>query len=188
MRATYPRAAGMRLGTQVTAVPLRRCNWQVTSRRALSTVVPGAFPNYAYSPEAKSVGSAEYERLQTNWAECVPFRHSALASPSDLVELQQVVKEAEKLRVVGSAHSFSHLADAPGATMLSLAFMARIGEIDPDAMTVTAEGGVTLGELCRYLAPRDCALHNVASFPHLTWVRLLRLLRLLRPYPPAGDR
>lgn len=44
--------------------------------------------------------------------------------------------------------------------MLSLAFMARIGEIDPDAMTVSAEGGVTLGELCRYLAPRDCALYD----------------------------
>ena len=54
--------------------------------------------------------------------------------------------------------------------MLSLAFMARIGDIDPEAMTVSAEGGVTLGELCRYLAPRDCALKNVASFPHLTWV------------------
>jgi hypothetical protein len=148
---------------------------QAAGRRALSTaaVVPGAFPNHAFSAEAKSVGTAEYEQLRTNWAECVPFRHDTLASPSDLTELQQVVREAEKLRVVGSAHSFSHLADAPDATMLSLAFMARIGEIDPDAMTVTAEGGVTLGELCRYLAPRDCALHNVASFPHLTWVRFL---------------
>ncbi len=136
--------------------------------------MPGAFPNHSFSPHAKSVGSADYEQLKTNWGECVPFRHRSLASPSDLPELQQVVRDAEKLRVVGSAHSFSHLVDAPDATMLSLAFMARIGEIDPEAMTVTAEGGVTLGELCRYLAPRDCALHNVASFPHLTWVRLMQ--------------
>ena len=138
--------------------------------RALSSAVPNAFPNHAYSPEKKSAGTADYEQLRTNWAEVVPYRHAALASPSDLTELQQVVRDAEKLRVVGSAHSFSHLSDAPGATMLSLAFMARIGEIDPGSMTVSAEGGVTLGELCRYLAPRDCALYNVASFPHLTWV------------------
>ena len=54
-------------------------------------VVPGAFPNHAFSAEAKSVGTAEYEQLRTNWGECVPFRHDTLASPSDLTELQQVV-------------------------------------------------------------------------------------------------
>ena len=168
-RAVHPRAF---------TAPSRGVGWgaraagaATTQRRALSSAtVPGAFPGHPYDPRKKAEGTAEYEQLRTNWGECVPYRHECLASPADLSELQQVVSETEKLRMVGSAHSFSHLSDAPDATMLSLAFMARIGDIDPEAMTVSAEGGVTLGELCRYLAPRDCALKNVASFPHLTWV------------------
>ena len=168
-RAVHPRAF---------TAPSRGVGWgaraagaATTQRRALSSAtVPGAFPGHPYDPRKKAEGTAEYEQLRTNWGECVPYRHERLASPADLSELQQVVSETEKLRMVGSAHSFSHLSDAPDATMLSLAFMARIGDIDPEAMTVSAEGGVTLGELCRYLAPRDCALKNVASFPHLTWV------------------
>ena len=40
--------------------------------------------------QAKSTGTAEYEQLRTNWGECVPFRHRALASPADLTELQEV--------------------------------------------------------------------------------------------------
>ena len=168
-RAVHPRAF---------TAPSRGVGWgaraagaATTQRRALSSAtVPGAFPGHPYDPRKKAEGTAEYEQLRTNWGECVPYRHGRLASPADLSELQQVVSETEKLRMVGSAHSFSHLSDAPDATMLSLAFMARIGDIDPEAMTVSAEGGVTLGELCRYLAPRDCALKNVASFPHLTWV------------------
>ena len=156
-RAVHPRAF---------TAPSRGVGWGARAAGA----VPGAFPGHPYDPRKKAEGTAEYEQLRTNWGECVPYRHERLASPADLSELQQVVSETEKLRMVGSAHSFSHLSDAPDATMLSLAFMARIGDIDPEAMTVSAEGGVTLGELCRYLAPRDCALKNVASFPHLTWV------------------
>ena len=156
-RAVHPRAF---------TAPSRGVGWGARAAGA----VPGAFPGHPYDPRKKAEGTAEYEQLRTNWGECVPYRHGRLASPADLSELQQVVSETEKLRMVGSAHSFSHLSDAPDATMLSLAFMARIGDIDPEAMTVSAEGGVTLGELCRYLAPRDCALKNTASFPHLTWV------------------
>eukprot|EP01051_Picozoa_sp_SAG22_P026335 SAG22_NODE_8259_length_670_cov_0.805604_1_plen_183_part_10 len=133
--------------------------------------VPGAFPDHAYDPRKKSVGTSEYEQLRTNWAECIPLRHAQLVSPENVAELQQAVAGApSKLRVVGSAHSFNHLLDAPDETLLSLAYMGRVGSIDPEAMTVSAEGGVTMGELCRYLAPRGCALHNVASFPHLTFV------------------
>ena len=94
-------------------------------------VVGGAFPGFAYDGTKKRVGTAEYEQLRTNWAEVVPLRHAALASPADLEELRSVVRDTaaagKRLRVVGSAHSFSHLCDAPDETMLSLAFMAGIG-------------------------------------------------------------
>ena len=38
-------------------------------------------------------------------------------------------------------------------------------------MTVEIEGGTTIGELCRYLAPRGCALPNLPSLPHITVAR-----------------
>eukprot|EP01047_Picozoa_sp_COSAG01_P040255 COSAG01_NODE_3377_length_6172_cov_134.808003_3_plen_356_part_00 len=157
--------------------PLRSITRPLSSTRigpadgssAAAETVPGAFPGYPFDPVRKSVGSADYEQLRANWGECLGLRHTTLASPGSVPELQESVANAHKLRVVGSAHSFSHICDAPGGTLLSLAFLASVDDIDPDRMTVSAQGGVTIGELCRFLAPRGCALPNVASFPHLTF-------------------
>jgi xylitol oxidase len=93
---------------------------------------------------------------------------SALVTPSDRDELSAVVAAASAIRVLGSGHSFNHIIDSPDATLISLSWMQIIDEIDVDNMTITIDGGVTYGELARYLAPRGCALKNMASFPQLT--------------------
>lgn len=91
-----------------------------------------------------------------------------LVSPSTVDEVQEVVRAAPAVAVVGSAHSFNDACVNSGGVTLSSAFLSIINEIDVDTMTVTCGGGATVGELCRFLQPRGCALANVASFPHLT--------------------
>eukprot|EP00658_Telonema_sp_P-2_P020801 TRINITY_DN18246_c0_g1_i1.p1 TRINITY_DN18246_c0_g1~~TRINITY_DN18246_c0_g1_i1.p1 ORF type:complete len:106 (+),score=18.87 TRINITY_DN18246_c0_g1_i1:240-557(+) len=46
--------------------------------------------------------------------------------------------------------------------------MSLIDEINVDDMTVTVQGGATLGQVCRFLSARGCALSMSASLPHIT--------------------
>lgn len=78
----------------------------------------------------------------SNWAENVAFSHTAFRCPETVNELQDVVAAADKLRVLGSGHSFSSLCRTDD-TMVSLAFMrnvlgVEVGETD---MSIQVEGG-----------------------------------------------
>ena len=55
--------------------------------------------------------SSAYESLTKNWGESVTLRPDGMrfAVPSDLAELQEVVRSASAVRVVGSAHSFNDI-------------------------------------------------------------------------------
>lgn len=78
----------------------------------------------------------------SNWAENVAFSHTSFRCPETVNELQDVVAAANKLRVLGSGHSFSSLCRTDD-TMVSLAFMrnvlgVEVGETD---MSIQVEGG-----------------------------------------------
>ena len=129
--------------------------------------------NLQYAPAQKLRGSADYEQLRANWAENVMLSPNTLLTPADREELCSAVAAASEVRMLGSGHSFNHIIDAPDATLISLSWMGTIYGIDANNMTVTIDGGATYGEVARYLAPRGCALKNMASFP-----------RTLRPSVP----
>ena len=129
--------------------------------------------NLQYAPAQKLRGSADYEQLRANWAENVMLAPNTLLTPADREELCSAVAAASEVRMLGSGHSFNHIIDAPDATLISLSWMGTIYGIDANNMTVTIDGGATYGEVARYLAPRGCALKNMASFP-----------RTLRPSVP----
>jgi xylitol oxidase len=120
----------------------------------------------------KVLGTDAYERLRSNWSENVDFKHASLKLPSDASELAEIitgVPPGGRVRVVGSAHSFNEICDAgEGETLICLANMGVIHDIDVENMTVTVQGGVTYGNLCRFLAKRGCALSMLASLPHIT--------------------
>eukprot|EP00656_Telonema_subtile_P035961 TRINITY_DN39917_c0_g1_i1.p1 TRINITY_DN39917_c0_g1~~TRINITY_DN39917_c0_g1_i1.p1 ORF type:complete len:315 (+),score=65.38 TRINITY_DN39917_c0_g1_i1:37-981(+) len=106
--------------------------------------------------------------VQTNWCENIQFKHQRFCSPEDVRDLQSIIAAAESsVRILGSGHSFSGAAASEG-TCISLAMMRNVLDLDIDTMTVTAQGGVTYGDLCRYLAPRGVALRNVPSLPHVS--------------------
>ncbi|KAL3933754.1 MAG: hypothetical protein SGPRY_000149 [Prymnesium sp.] len=98
----------------------------------------------------------------SNWAENVAFSHTAFRCPETVNELQDVVAAADKLRVLGSGHSFSSLCRTDD-TMVSLAFMRNVLGVE-----VGETDMATLGDVIKYLAPRGFALKNIPSLPHIT--------------------
>lgn len=108
-------------------------------------------------------------KISHNWAEHVAFGAVSTHFPRSLGEVQEVVRAAEKVRVVGARHSFNHIADTPGA-LLSLRGLPRRAEIDPAARTVTIDGGMTYAELAPVLDAAGWALFNLPSVPDFTVV------------------
>jgi xylitol oxidase len=106
------------------------------------------------------------ERL-TNWAGNIDFGARRVHRPSTFDELGEVVSAADRLRVLGSGHSFNRLADTDG-DLVSLAGMPRTVEISADRSTVRIDGGIRYGELATRLAADGLAVHNMASLPHIS--------------------
>ncbi len=104
-----------------------------------------------------------------NWSEHVAFGHGSTHHPGTVAEMQDIVRVAPKLRVVGARHSFNAIADTTGA-LVTLRSLARRTEIDPTARTVTVDGGITYAELCPVLDAAGWALFNLPSVPDFTVV------------------
>jgi alditol oxidase len=102
-----------------------------------------------------------------NWAGNVDYSASAYHFPESVEEVQRLVERAEKVKALGSRHSFSQIANTRGE-LIALDKLNRILSLDPDAKTVTIESGVRYGELCRFLSMEGWALPNLASLPHIS--------------------
>jgi xylitol oxidase len=103
----------------------------------------------------------------TNWAGNYTYSAAGLHEPESMAQLQEIVRSARKLRVLGSRHSFNDIADTPG-DLVSLARLPRTVELDADASSVTVDGAIRYGELCRTLETAGFALHNLASLPQIS--------------------
>jgi xylitol oxidase len=103
----------------------------------------------------------------TNWAGNVRYGTRRVHRPSTLDELRQLVAGADRIRALGTGHSFSRVADAPGE-LVTLAGLPRTIRIDPDRATVTVAAAVHYGELATHLHAAGFALANLASLPHIS--------------------
>lgn len=102
----------------------------------------------------------------TNWAGNYTFRARAVHVPDTLDQLQEIVSAAPRVRVLGSRHSFTDIADAP--ELVSLERLPRQVAVDRAAMTVTFGAGLRYGELVGELVREQLALANLASLPHIS--------------------
>jgi xylitol oxidase len=100
----------------------------------------------------------------TNWAGNVSFA-SALEAPRSVEELQELVAASEKLRVLGTGHSFNRIADSTG-TLVSVAELPQVIEVGEHGVTVSA--GLRYGEITAALEAQGLALHNLGSLPHIS--------------------
>jgi xylitol oxidase len=102
---------------------------------------------------------------QTNWAGNYRYRAGKIHAPSTLEELQEIVGTADRVRVLGSRHSFTDIADS--TELVTLDRMDADVVVDRDRMTVSAGGALRYGELVEHLKRDGLGLSNLASLPHI---------------------
>ena len=102
----------------------------------------------------------------TNWAGNYTYRARAVHAPSTVEQVQELVAAKPRVRVLGSRHSFSDIADSD--ELLTLEGIPGDVVVDRDAMTVAFGGAVRYGDLALELAREGLALANLASLPHIS--------------------
>ncbi len=111
------------------------------------------------------MGPAADCALTTNWAGNHRYRARKIHAPETVDQVREIVAAAPRIRVLGSRHSFSDIADS--AELLSLGRLPPDVVVDRDAMTVSCGGAVRYGELAVELEREGMALANLASLPHI---------------------
>jgi alditol oxidase len=101
----------------------------------------------------------------TNWAGNYAYRARAIHAPSTLEQLQELIGSLPRVRVVGSRHSFTDVADSE--ELVTLDAMPADVAVDVDARTVSVSGAIRYGELAEVLGRHGLALANLASLPHI---------------------
>ncbi|GAA4052764.1 D-arabinono-1,4-lactone oxidase [Streptomyces shaanxiensis] len=105
----------------------------------------------------------------TNWAGNITFSAKELHRPYSLDAISALVAGSERVRVLGSGHSFNEIAEpGPEGVLLSIAGLPPAIDVDRAARTVRVSGGVRYAELARAVYAHGLALPNMASLPHIS--------------------
>src|SRR2546421_8182503 len=103
----------------------------------------------------------------TNWAGNLEYSTGNVHYPKTVEQVQETVRKCNRLRALGSRHSFNKIADS-NENQISLKELNKVVSLDKASNVVTVEGGMRYGELAPYLHENGYALHNLASLPHIS--------------------
>ncbi|MFJ3881034.1 D-arabinono-1,4-lactone oxidase [Streptomyces sp. NPDC090077] len=103
----------------------------------------------------------------TNWAGTLTYRASRLHRPSSLDELRTLVAGSDRIRALGSGHSFSRVADSRHE-LVRLDALPPLIEIDSARRTATVGAGMRYADVIGPLHRAGYALANLASLPHIS--------------------
>lgn len=131
---------------------------------ALSGTMLSGFSSAQTSQPGKP--KAQTRRARTNWSGNYTYSTDRLDTPATVEQVQSIVKRANKIRALGTRHSFNAIADST-AEQISLEHLDQTS-IDTAARTVTLGSGVTYGKLAPHIDGHGFALHNLASLPHIS--------------------
>ena len=101
-----------------------------------------------------------------NWAGNYAYRAERLHRPTTVEQLRETIARAPAVRVLGSRHSFSDIADS--SELVTLEDMPGDVVFDHAAGTVSFNAALKYGELVGALGAEGVALHNLASLPHIS--------------------
>ena len=101
-----------------------------------------------------------------NWAGSHTYAAPAFVEPTSIDELQQIIASTDRVRALGSRHSFNDLADTPGTLIGTSKLPHTVEVIDED--TIAVSPWMKYGEIATALKPLGLALHNLASLPHIS--------------------
>jgi len=103
---------------------------------------------------------------ERNWAGNLLYSAGRLHRPTSIAQLQELVASSERIRVLGSRHSFNAIADCD--ELVSLRGLPTELLIDSGTSTATCGAGLTYGELAPALQAHGLALANLGSLPHIS--------------------
>ena len=95
----------------------------------------------------------------SNWSGLQKSQPQQIFQPAHVSELQNMVREQQKIRVVGAGHSFSPLV-CTDATLLSLDHISGVASFDAERCQSRVYAGTRLYDLDQHLAPINQALMN----------------------------
>jgi alditol oxidase len=101
---------------------------------------------------------------ERNWAGSYEYTARTIHRPATVDQLREIIAAAPRIRVLGSRHTFSDIADSDELVSLE----ALPADVEIGAGEVTLGGAVRYGELAPILEEAGLALHNLASLPHTT--------------------
>ena len=106
---------------------------------------------------------------ERNWAGSHTYR-GRLVRPRSVEELQSLVAAHDRVRALGTRHSFTDLADTDAADgmLVSLEDLPLALEIDEQRRSVSVSGAATFDVVSRELHRRGWALATMASLPHIS--------------------
>ena len=104
-----------------------------------------------------------------NWSGNVTFEANLVVRPTSIEDIKSAVKAADKVRALGSAHSFNQIA-ASKDVLFSFENFPKDIEIDAASKQVRIAAGVRYGEAAIALNAAGLALPNMGSLPHITVV------------------
>ncbi len=103
----------------------------------------------------------------TNWSGTLTYAAREVHTPTSVDELQRLVASTPRIRALGTAHSFSTVADTTG-DLVSVAGLPPLIEVDRGTRTVTVAAGVRYGAVAQAAHDAGLALKNMGSLPHIS--------------------
>lgn len=104
---------------------------------------------------------------RTNWAGNIAFGAARYHAPESVEALQALVAGSDRVRALGTGHSFNRIADTAG-DLVSVHALPRVLDVDPATRTARVSAGTRYGELFTGLQAAGLALPNTGSLPHIS--------------------
>ena len=105
-----------------------------------------------------------------NWAGNVTFAANRFHRPTTVEQLQELVAGSDRVRVLGTGHSFNRIADTTGdlISVADLPPVLDIGAHENGTQGVRVSAGTRYGALMAPLHAAGLALPNTGSLPHIS--------------------
>lgn len=136
--------------------------------KSAGAIVAGSMVSQIGSGKSAEQQPAALQRAapHENWSGNIIYSTDHVHTPANLDEVREIVTRCDKLRALGSRHSFNRIADST-QNQLSLAHLDQI-HIDEKSHTATVGAGIKYGQLAPVIDAKGYALHNLASLPHIS--------------------
>ncbi len=102
-----------------------------------------------------------------NWSGNFSYSAERYHYPETVGQVQELVTQCDRVKTLGSRHSFNNIADSSG-DIISLEHIEKRMVLDRYRRTVTVCGGIRYGDVVGYINREGYALHNMASLPHVS--------------------